>query len=81
MYEMALKKAIEAMHRRGKSANVLDIGTGTGLLSMMAVRHGADSVTACEVGQGVTSTFCLVTLIDFIAKLCLEKMLSINRFV
>ena len=28
--------------------NVLDIGTGTGLLSMMAVSCGADTVTACE---------------------------------
>ncbi|XP_074644221.1 protein arginine N-methyltransferase 7-like [Tubulanus polymorphus] len=47
-YDIALRKAIEEMHRRGKPANVLDIGTGTGLLSMMAVRSGADSVTACE---------------------------------
>lgn len=31
------------------SANVLDIGTGTGLLSMMAARHGADFIVACEV--------------------------------
>ena len=37
------------MHHRGLPANVLDIGTGTGLLSMMAVTCGADSVTACEV--------------------------------
>ena len=27
---------------------MLDIGTGTGLLSMLAVKYGADSVTACE---------------------------------
>ncbi|XP_013380642.1 protein arginine N-methyltransferase 7-like [Lingula anatina] len=49
-YELALKKAIDCMHSQGKPANVLDIGTGTGLLSMMAARHRADSITACEVG-------------------------------
>ncbi|XP_045462115.1 protein arginine N-methyltransferase 7 [Harmonia axyridis] len=47
-YEAALKIAIEKIHKKGQKAIVLDIGTGTGLLSMMAVRNGADKVTACE---------------------------------
>ncbi|XP_063991899.1 protein arginine N-methyltransferase 7 [Diachasmimorpha longicaudata] len=47
-YYDALKIAIETKHKQGQQAHVLDIGTGTGLLSMMAARCGADSITACE---------------------------------
>lgn len=47
-YSLALLEAIKTMQSRGKKANVLDIGTGTGLLAMLAAKHGADSVVTIE---------------------------------
>lgn len=47
-YSMAIEEAITTMKIRGKKANVLDIGTGTGLLAMLAAHHGADSVVTVE---------------------------------
>jgi len=40
---------VDAIDKVGPEALVLDIGTGSGLLSMMAARAGAASVVACEV--------------------------------
>jgi type II protein arginine methyltransferase len=45
-FEAAIVAAIAAA---GPAARVLDIGTGSGLLSMMAARAGAQCVTACEM--------------------------------
>jgi len=49
LYYKALKKEITNLHKANKKVHVLDIGTGTGLLAMMAAKCGADSVYACEV--------------------------------
>ncbi|MEQ1717171.1 MAG: 50S ribosomal protein L11 methyltransferase [Hyphomicrobium sp.] len=44
-FENAIRMAVSV---RGSDARVLDIGAGSGLLSMMAARAGAKSVVCCE---------------------------------
>jgi predicted RNA methylase len=45
----AFERAIQAaVAREGPHARILDIGAGSGLLSMMAARAGATNIVACE---------------------------------
>ncbi|OQR74311.1 protein arginine N-methyltransferase 7-like [Tropilaelaps mercedesae] len=49
LYEKGIKWAISELRSRGVTQIVvLDIGTGSGLLSMLAARHGADVIYACD---------------------------------
>jgi type II protein arginine methyltransferase len=44
-FERAIQRALAI---RGSHAQILDIGTGSGLLSMMAARDGATNIVTCE---------------------------------
>lgn len=46
-FEKAISKVVN------ESSRVLDIGTGSGLLAMMAAKNGAKSVVACEVNPDI----------------------------
>ncbi|XP_072836614.2 protein arginine N-methyltransferase 7 [Pogona vitticeps] len=55
-YFQGIRAAVGRVKERGEKAIVLDIGTGTGLLSMMAVTAGADFCYAVEVFKPMAET-------------------------
>nr|XP_020661368.1 protein arginine N-methyltransferase 7-like [Pogona vitticeps] len=55
-YFQGIRAAVSRVKERGEKAIVLDIGTGTGLLSMMAVTAGADFCYAVEVFKPMAET-------------------------
>lgn len=65
-YDRALRTEIGRRIDAGKPALVLDIGAGSGLLSMMAARAGAAGVVSCE-------------MLDAVADVA-EKIISANGY-
>uniref|UniRef100_A0A8C5RAC3 Protein arginine N-methyltransferase 7 n=1 Tax=Laticauda laticaudata TaxID=8630 RepID=A0A8C5RAC3_LATLA len=55
-YFQGIRAAVSRVKERGEKAIVLDIGTGTGLLSMMAVTAGADFCYGIEVFKPMANT-------------------------
>ncbi|KAH0616023.1 hypothetical protein JD844_026788 [Phrynosoma platyrhinos] len=55
LYQKAVQKAVHSGFR-----SVLDIGTGTGILSMFAKKAGASSVYACELSKTMYELACEV---------------------
>ena len=47
-YDEAIQRRVGEVTKRDGEARVLDVGAGSGLLSMMAARAGARSALACE---------------------------------
>ncbi|XP_073232579.1 protein arginine N-methyltransferase 7-like [Porites lutea] len=54
-YYQATIQAVKNLKVSRKKVHMLDIGTGTGLLAMMAVQSGADRATACEAFKPIAS--------------------------
>jgi len=67
LYRFGLQAAIKKVKERGQKVRVLDIGTGTGLLSMMAAAEGGcESIVACEEFRPMAE--------------CASKIMQLNGF-
>lgn len=54
VYENSIQFIIQNFIKKyNRSPTVLDIGTGTGLLAMMCIRHGAEYVIGCEMFEAL----------------------------
>ncbi|EKX48284.1 hypothetical protein GUITHDRAFT_68878 [Guillardia theta CCMP2712] len=52
-YHIAIQQAVSAVREKKESVSVLDVGCGSGLLSMMAARAGSKRVYGCDKAPGM----------------------------
>ena len=55
-YQAALARVIKKKKSSAGSAHVVDLGTGSGLLAVMAAKAGADTVVACDLHGSLCNT-------------------------
>jgi threonine dehydrogenase-like Zn-dependent dehydrogenase len=54
-YQRAIARAVKRKQEEDGEAHCLDIGSGSGLLAVMAARAGASSVVACELHDSLAA--------------------------
>lgn len=81
-YERAIERAIARFtSRHGRAPLVLDIGAGTGLLSLFAARHGAAHVYACEMFPPMAEIAQHVTAANYPDKITVYALRSTDLVV
>ena len=54
-YQAAIARVVQKKKASSGAAHVLDLGTGSGVLAVMAAKAGADSVVACDLHDSLCS--------------------------
>lgn len=79
-YGRAIERGILEARQRFGRADVFEIGSGTGLLLMMARRAGAETVTGCELDPAVCATAAQALTENAMASDCSPIMLRCQGF-
>ena len=55
-YQAAIARVVQKKKASAGSAHVVDLGTGCGVLAVMAAKAGADSVVACDIHESLCAS-------------------------